>query len=343
MFCVANRVCVFVCEFVIGFGCTRPPIQWWELCCGRRRCYGLLSPSKLDAMAGACSLRGRREIFFSLSPLLISHPSAPVFSPLVRLRSTNNRVAHAKGLLQAMREETETMKNDPSRAKPSEVRVRENLQNTLTRKFVDLAKDYQNRQVRRWRRQGREWRPGMFAVLLLVLPLSLSEISATVLVVAVVEDHRQLLEGFFGLLGCRGAGALSLLWAKKGEVGSDVSVEFPALPQYRALLRDRADETVSSRHPRQCQGATTGQPATAVCPPRLAFPREKKILERERWEIRTEGLQSRLGFVFWERVAAVERLLSSSVIWSRLFLSITPTLRRAPPSGPGLRTSTRRR
>lgn len=62
--------------------------------------------------------------------------------------STNNRVAHAKGLLQAMREETEKMKKDPSRAKPSEVRVRENLQNTLTRKFVDLAKDYQNRQVR---------------------------------------------------------------------------------------------------------------------------------------------------------------------------------------------------
>lgn len=61
--------------------------------------------------------------------------------------STNNRVAHAKGLLQVMREETEAMKKDPSRAKPSEVRVRENLQNTLTRKFVDLAKDYQNRQV----------------------------------------------------------------------------------------------------------------------------------------------------------------------------------------------------
>ncbi|CAM9296668.1 unnamed protein product [Ectocarpus sp. 12 AP-2014] len=62
------------------------------------------------------------------------------------IANTNNRVAHAKGLLQAMREETEVMKKDPSRAKPSEVRVRENLQNTLTRKFVDLAKDYQNRQ-----------------------------------------------------------------------------------------------------------------------------------------------------------------------------------------------------
>lgn len=70
--------------------------------------------------------------------------SPPVFPSLP---STNNRVAHAKGLLQAMREETEAMKKDPARAKPSEVRVRENLQNTLTRKFVDLAKDYQNRQV----------------------------------------------------------------------------------------------------------------------------------------------------------------------------------------------------
>lgn len=57
-------------------------------------------------------------------------------------------MAHAKGLLQAMREETELLKRVPARAKPSEIRVRENLQNTLTRKFVDLAKDYQNRQVR---------------------------------------------------------------------------------------------------------------------------------------------------------------------------------------------------
>lgn len=45
------------------------------------------------------------------------------------------------------------MKKDPARAKPSEVRVRENLQNTLTRKFVDVAKDYQNRQV--WMRERR--------------------------------------------------------------------------------------------------------------------------------------------------------------------------------------------
>ena len=56
-------------------------------------------------------------------------------------------MARVKGLLQSMREETDVLKKDPSRAKPSEVRVRENLQNTLTRKFVDLAKDYQNRQV----------------------------------------------------------------------------------------------------------------------------------------------------------------------------------------------------
>ncbi|CAM9102675.1 unnamed protein product [Laminaria digitata] len=62
------------------------------------------------------------------------------------IANTNKRVARVKGLLQSMREETDALKKDPSRAKPSEVRVRENLQNTLTRKFVDLAKDYQNRQ-----------------------------------------------------------------------------------------------------------------------------------------------------------------------------------------------------
>eukprot|EP00904_Undaria_pinnatifida_P004753 jgi/Undpi1/14279/HiC_scaffold_9.g03928.m1 len=62
------------------------------------------------------------------------------------IASTNKRVARVKGLLQSMREETDMLKKDPTKAKPSEVRVRENLQNTLTRKFVDLAKDYQNRQ-----------------------------------------------------------------------------------------------------------------------------------------------------------------------------------------------------
>ncbi|CAM9299004.1 unnamed protein product, partial [Phaeothamnion confervicola] len=58
---------------------------------------------------------------------------------------TNKRVAHAKAALQAMREETNKLKRS-AKAKPAEIRVRENLQNTLTRKFVDLAKEYQNRQ-----------------------------------------------------------------------------------------------------------------------------------------------------------------------------------------------------
>ncbi|CAM9503306.1 unnamed protein product [Discosporangium mesarthrocarpum] len=64
---------------------------------------------------------------------------------------TNRQVQHAKGLLQVMREETEALKRGVGSgggrpAKASEIRVRENLHNTLTRKFVDVAKDYQNRQ-----------------------------------------------------------------------------------------------------------------------------------------------------------------------------------------------------
>ncbi|CAM9304956.1 unnamed protein product [Chrysoparadoxa australica] len=62
------------------------------------------------------------------------------------IAATNKRVAHCKALLQqAMREETEQLKRE-GQTQPAEMRVRENLQNTLTRKFVDLAKDYQNRQ-----------------------------------------------------------------------------------------------------------------------------------------------------------------------------------------------------
>lgn len=80
-------------------------------------------------------------------PLPVPTTPLPCEHPLCGCR-TNNIVAHAKGLLQVMREETEKMKRDPALAKPSEVRVRENLQNTLTRKFVDIAKDYQNKQVR---------------------------------------------------------------------------------------------------------------------------------------------------------------------------------------------------
>jgi len=48
----------------------------------------------------------------------------------------------AKNLLQKLREKTDEMKSENS-SKP-EIRIRENLANTLTRKFVDVMKEYQN-------------------------------------------------------------------------------------------------------------------------------------------------------------------------------------------------------
>ena len=50
-----------------------------------------------------------------------------------------------KGLLQRLKEETDALKSD-TRTKASELRIRENLTNTLTRKFVDVMKDYANAQ-----------------------------------------------------------------------------------------------------------------------------------------------------------------------------------------------------
>jgi t-SNARE complex subunit (syntaxin) len=70
------------------------------------------------------------------------------------ITNTNKRVAHAKGQLQAMREETARLKTGGRNVKPAEIRVRENLQTTLTKKFVDLAKDYQGEQ-NRWKAQVR--------------------------------------------------------------------------------------------------------------------------------------------------------------------------------------------
>lgn len=61
-------------------------------------------------------------------------------SPLVS--ETNKKAAYAKNLLQRIREETEKLSKSGS-TNP-EIRIRENLTNTLTRKFVDVMKDYQN-------------------------------------------------------------------------------------------------------------------------------------------------------------------------------------------------------
>lgn len=60
--------------------------------------------------------------------------------PLVS--DTNIKAQLAKNFLQKLREETEQLSKSGS-TNP-EVRIRENLANTLTRKFVDVMKDYQN-------------------------------------------------------------------------------------------------------------------------------------------------------------------------------------------------------
>jgi t-SNARE complex subunit (syntaxin) len=63
------------------------------------------------------------------------------------IRETNKSAAHAKALLQKMRDDTAALLSDnkPS-TKASELRIRDNLSNTLTRKFVDVMKEYQNAQ-----------------------------------------------------------------------------------------------------------------------------------------------------------------------------------------------------
>jgi len=67
------------------------------------------------------------------------------------LISENNKKASvAKQLLQKLRENTERMRKSTS-SKPggeADIRIRENLANTLTRKFVDVMKEYQTTQQR---------------------------------------------------------------------------------------------------------------------------------------------------------------------------------------------------
>lgn len=46
-----------------------------------------------------------------------------------------------------MKDDTTKLRSD-SRANPSQLRIRDNLTNTLTRKFVDVMKDYQNAQTK---------------------------------------------------------------------------------------------------------------------------------------------------------------------------------------------------
>mmetsp|Transcript_32491 Transcript_32491/g.54770 ORF Transcript_32491/g.54770 Transcript_32491/m.54770 type:complete len:310 (-) Transcript_32491:344-1273(-) len=65
------------------------------------------------------------------------------------VKSTNKKASIAKQLLQRLREDTERIKTSNAAAKQTpEIRIRENLANTLTRKFVDVMKDYQNAQTK---------------------------------------------------------------------------------------------------------------------------------------------------------------------------------------------------
>ena len=63
------------------------------------------------------------------------------------INKTNKRATLAKKMLQSLQEDTARMKTD-NKAKSSEIRIRENLCVTLTRKFVDVMKDYQSAQTR---------------------------------------------------------------------------------------------------------------------------------------------------------------------------------------------------
>lgn len=67
--------------------------------------------------------------------------------PLVK--TTNKKATIAKQILQRLREDTERLKTSNAGTKQTpEIRIRENLANTLTRKFVDVMKEYQNAQTK---------------------------------------------------------------------------------------------------------------------------------------------------------------------------------------------------
>jgi t-SNARE complex subunit (syntaxin) len=60
---------------------------------------------------------------------------------------TNKRANTTKQILQNLKVETEKMKQNAD-AKQSEIRIRENLVSTLTRKFIDVMKEYQSVQTK---------------------------------------------------------------------------------------------------------------------------------------------------------------------------------------------------
>jgi t-SNARE complex subunit (syntaxin) len=68
------------------------------------------------------------------------------------IKATNQKASLAKKLLQALRESTEQIRktgaSSSANNKQSELRIRDNLLNTLTRKFVDVMKEYQSAQIK---------------------------------------------------------------------------------------------------------------------------------------------------------------------------------------------------
>jgi len=74
------------------------------------------------------------------------------------IQGTNQKAAHAKGLLQYLKDETQKMKDsqnseDPDEEKPknknnNQIRIRNDLQIMLTRRFVETMKGYQQAQTK---------------------------------------------------------------------------------------------------------------------------------------------------------------------------------------------------
>lgn len=61
------------------------------------------------------------------------------------INDTNKKASITKNILQRLKEETDSLKKT---AKANDIRIRENLTTTLTRKFVDVMKEYQNAQTK---------------------------------------------------------------------------------------------------------------------------------------------------------------------------------------------------
>mmetsp|Transcript_1263 Transcript_1263/g.1709 ORF Transcript_1263/g.1709 Transcript_1263/m.1709 type:complete len:325 (-) Transcript_1263:221-1195(-) len=77
------------------------------------------------------------------------HEFSNLLEPLVK--KTNKCATAAKTTLTSLREETDRMKQEAqanNNKQTPEIRIRDNLVNTLTRKFVEVMKEYQNAQTK---------------------------------------------------------------------------------------------------------------------------------------------------------------------------------------------------